>query len=89
MVDENEVERPEEENARLVEFVVDTSTDCMIQWFYQWLSKLFYFNHWLGYSILTGGSKTSNPLAFISISGPNQFCLFASSLGDKVFEVRV
>lgn len=27
LVDENEVERPEEENARLVEFVVDTYAD--------------------------------------------------------------
>lgn len=50
LVDENEVERPEEENARLVKFSVDAYyTDCVIQWFCQ-LSKLFSYNHWRHYN---------------------------------------
>jgi hypothetical protein len=42
LIDENEVERPEEENARLVKFSVDACTDCVIQWFFQQIYQNYF-----------------------------------------------
>ena len=40
LVDENEVERPEEENARLVKFLVDAYADCAVQWSCQQIVRI-------------------------------------------------